>query len=673
MRKIYLLLACVFASFVLKAQTGNTVNFNFLPDPLTNNVVFTNTSVLQGDGVKKAFWYFGDGSMAITGPLAGITHHYNTAGAYQVCLKVWKYSNTSNDSLLLGSECKSVTLQQHCTAGFQWADSVTTNPLLHHVGFFGFGNSNSNKPIREVCWNFGDGTDTCIVATLGAVPPLNIRHKYTQNGTYNVCIRIKYDGGCVAEKCNTVVLSGPTLADSCAANFTIAPVSSVTSLARKFIAQPWHNKNKKPVRICWEFGDGKDTCIQYPTSYTGDYFVEHRYLQPGQYNVCVIIKYDGGCEKRKCNLVNVPPVTLMPDSCKADFTIHPITATPLGRKFTAMPWHNRNKKPVRICWTFGDGKDTCIQYPTNYTGDYWVEHKYTQPGQYEVCVNIKYDGGCEKRTCRMVEIAIPQDVCSFDLTEIPVTAASLERKFYVGLMPNRRAEKICWSFGDGTDTCVILSNPVNPQQLIITHHYAAPGNYTVCAKVYYAGGCVVQKCKQVVINIPHSNICGGYVTDSAISANTIRFKGTGIQNPNDFVTSYSWSFGDGTTGTGQLVNHTYPGPGRYNVCLVIRTNSGCETKICKGVAIAGNAQPQLVLTPNPVTTVLNATFLSLLQQTITVKIYNASGIMVRSYVRNANVGTNTWVFTDVGTLPTGVYSVIVQSPNQFATAIFFKQ
>src|SRR5215207_6571898 len=199
MRKIYFLLACFLTSFVLRAQTVNNVNFTFLADPLTNNVVFTNTSVLQGDGVKKAFWSFGDGSLAITGPLAGITHHYNSAGTYQVCLKIWRYSNTSNDSVLLGSECKSVTLQQHCTAGFQWADSISTNSLAHHVGFFGFGSSNSNKIIKEICWNFGDGTDTCIIATVGTVPLLNIRHNYTQNGSYNVCIRIKYDGGCVAE------------------------------------------------------------------------------------------------------------------------------------------------------------------------------------------------------------------------------------------------------------------------------------------------------------------------------------------------------------------------------------------------------------------------------------------------------------------------------------------
>jgi PKD repeat protein len=872
MRKFYFLLACCFTSFILKAQTTNIVDFNFSADPLTNNVVFTNTSVLPGDGIKKAFWYFGDGSLAITPPLAGVNHHYSSSGSYQACLKIFKYNNNNGtDSVLLGSVCKSVTIQQHCTAGFQWVDSVGPNTLPHSVSFFGFGNHNANKRILEVCWNFGDGTDTCIQATAGTAPPLNIRHKYNHNGTYNVCVRIKYDGGCVAEKCNTITLGSSNIPDSCRANFTVAPVNSVASLARKFIAQPWHNKNKKPVRICWDFGDGKDTCIQYTTSYTGDYFVEHSYLQPGQYNVCVKIKYDGGCEASKCNSIAVPPVSVpdsckadfgvspntiafslarkfiarpwhnnnkkpvricwtfgdgkdtciqyttayngdyfvehrylqpgrynvcvkikydggceaskcdsigipplpvpdscranftiqqpitavptlarkfiaqpwhnnnkrpvricwtfgdgkdtciqyttsytgvyfvehrylqpgrynvcvkikydggceaskcdsigippitIPDSCSANFTMQPVTATPLARKFIAQPWHNNNKKPVRICWSFGDGRDTCIQYPANYTGDYFVEHRYAQPGQYEVCVLIKYEGGCEKRKCNIVSVPPVPDTCSFDLSEVAVSTSSLERKFYVGLMQNRRAEKICWSFGDGTDTCVILSNPINPQQLIISHRYAAPGTYTVCAKVSYVGGCVVQKCKTITIASTHPNVCGGYMIDSVVSANTIRFKGTGIHTPNDFVTSYRWTFGDGTAGTGQVVNHTYAAAGRYNVCLFMTTNSGCETKICKTVGVAGNNQPQLLLTPNPVVNVLNATFISLFQQTLSVRIYNANGLMVRSYVRNANVGVNAWTFTDVATLPIGVYSVIVQSSNQFATAIFFKQ
>lgn len=577
MRKFYTMLAFVFIAILAKAQSVPNVNFTFAPDPLTNNVVFTNTSSTLGDGVKKAYWYFGDGTSQMTGALDGATHHYSVAGTYQVCLKIYRYPTNSNDSVLIGPECKSVTLQQTCRAEFQYHDSISTNPLIHHVTFNGTGSNNANKIPLQICWNFGDGTDTCISATAGTsiTPFLNIKHNYTQNGTYNVCLKIRYDGGCVAEKCLAVVLAGPTIADSCSANFTI----------------------------------------------------------------------------------------------------NPILATPLGRKFIAMPWHSNNKKPVRICWTFGDGKDTCIQYSTTYTGDYWVEHKYANYGQYEVCVTIKYDGGCEKRKCNQVQITQPvtTDTCYFELNEAPVSAAGLERRFYVGLMANRRAEKICWNFGDGTDTCVILSNPVNPQQLMITHHYPGPGNYQVCAKVYYVGGCVATRCRVVSISVPQNNLCGGYMSDSTISVNTIRFKGTGIQNANDYVTSYAWTFGDGTTGSGQVINHTYGSPGRYSVCLFMRTNLGCETKICKQVNVQGNSQPQLILAPSPVVNALTAIFYSLFQQTVTVKIYNANGVMVKSYVKNANVGSNTWTFTDVATLPTGVYSVIVQSPNQFATAIFFKQ
>jgi len=474
MRKIYTLLAPLFTGLFLHAQTS-TPNVNFTFAVNGNTVTFTNTSTNLGEGVKRAFWTFGDGGHATTGAYDGVAHQYSLAGTYQACLKIYKYTTNSNDSTLIGSECKSITLEQHCEAGFQWVDTLTNSIGAHYVKFYGAAGNNAGKRITEVCWNFGDGTDTCISATTGAAPPLSIMHRYSQGGTYNACIKVKFDGGCVAEKCNTVVLQQAST------------------------------------------------------------------------------------------------------------------------------------------------------------------------------------------------------VCSFDLSEAATNAASLERKFYVGLMTNRVAEKICWNFGDGTDTCVVLANPLNPQQLMIVHHYPAPGNYNVCAKVTYAGGCTAERCKPVSIAVAHSNVCGGYMTDSTINANTIRFRGSGIQNSGDYVLSYNWTFGDGTTGNGQTVNHTFASPGRYNVCLYLKTNTGCETRICNPVGVSGNAQPQLVLTPNPVVNELHATFVSLFQQTVTVKIYNANGLMVRSYVRAANVGTNNWNFSDAGTLPTGVYSVIVQSSNQFATAIFFKQ
>jgi flagellar hook assembly protein FlgD len=88
--------------------------------------------------------------------------------------------------------------------------------------------------------------------------------------------------------------------------------------------------------------------------------------------------------------------------------------------------------------------------------------------------------------------------------------------------------------------------------------------------------------------------------------------------------------------------------------------------------IRGETKPTLVLTPNPVNTTLRAIFLSALQEQVTINIYNANGLLVKSYTKAALQGTNTWEF-DVSTLPIGIYSVIVKSPHQLATAIFFKQ
>jgi hypothetical protein len=39
--------------------------------------------------------------------------------------------------------------------------------------------------------------------------------------------------------------------------FQLTP--SITSLVRGFFASPWSSENKRPVRVCWYFGDGTDT------------------------------------------------------------------------------------------------------------------------------------------------------------------------------------------------------------------------------------------------------------------------------------------------------------------------------------------------------------------------------------------------------------------------------
>ncbi|MEP6647910.1 MAG: PKD domain-containing protein, partial [Saprospiraceae bacterium] len=44
--------------------------------------------------------------------------------------------------------------------------------------------------------------------------------------------------------------------------------------------------------------------------------------------------------------------------------------------------------------------------------------------------------------------------------------------------------------------------------------------------------------------------------------------------------NFNWDFGDGTSGYGPIVNHTFPAFGIYTVCLSVVDNCGCATQAC---------------------------------------------------------------------------------------------
>ncbi len=712
---------------------------------------------------KRICWYFGDGKDTCieypanyTGTYA-VRHKYREAHAYNVCIKILYYGGCES------GKCKTIHITQpdRCGANFERIPVTNTdNPFL--VGLKAIPSHNNNKLPKVICWRFGDGKDTCIEYAQNFSGPYTVRHRYDRPGTYNVCVKITYYGGCESYKCKTISVTRP---DECRADFEKLPITTTNEpLTVTYKALAWHNNNKKPKQICWRFGDGKDTCIQYPENYTGSYLVHHTYREPGQYEVCIKIIYYGGCESYRCKHINVG------EFCRADFEklLVNATANPLVTYFKALPLHTLNKKPKKICWTYGDGRDTCIEYSETYTGLYGVRHEYAQPGQYEVCVKILYYGGCEARKCKVIQIgepvrckadferilistvnnplhaafkAIPWHVenkkpkeicwkfgdgkdsciqygedytgpyvvhhrydhpgnyevcvkityygsceatkcelvkietpaqCRVKLFELTPSITSLTRGFYASAWSseNKRPVRICWYFGDGSDTCIQLTSGMLWQQLFIRHTYPAPGVYNACVKMLFEGGCIASDCDEVVIR-PATNVCGGYMTDSLMSPRTFRFRGFGIHNPDDPVIGSRWTFGDGTAATGREVTHQYNAPGTYEVCLTIKTQRGCETKICKPLHVAGNSQSALQITPNPVVNNMHVLFYSTHNEQVMIKAVNSNGVVVRSWTRNATQGANNWDF-DVSTLSTGAYTLYAQSQNQLASQLFIK-
>lgn len=68
-----------------------------------------------------------------------------------------------------------------------------------------------------------------------------------------------------------------------------------------------------------------------------------------------------------------------------------------------------------------------------------------------------------------------------------------------------------------------------------------------------------------------------------------------VGNPTEFystatvtgqhLASYQWNFGDGETGTGETVSHTYAEPGSYSVSHTVSTSNGCQGSVSQTVLV----------------------------------------------------------------------------------------
>lgn len=64
------------------------------------------------------------------------------------------------------------------------------------------------------------------------------------------------------------------------------------------------------------------------------------------------------------------------------------------------------------------------------------------------------------------------------------------------------------------------------------------------------------------------------------------FDGTGSSDSDGSIASYAWDFGDGGTGTGASVLHSYAAAGTYDVTLTVTDNGGASSAVTHSVTVA---------------------------------------------------------------------------------------
>lgn len=93
----------------------------------------------------------------------------------------------------------------------------------------------------------------------------------------------------------------------------------------------------------------------------------------------------------------------------------------------------------------------------------------------------------------------------------------------------------------------------------------------------------------ITVNVKNINSLPEAVFTATCGGLTCAFDANGSRDPDGSVTSYDWTFGDGSTGSGAAIDHTYSGAGNYTVTLTVTDNAGASTPTSQTVNVAAPA------------------------------------------------------------------------------------
>jgi PKD repeat protein len=163
---------------------------------------------------------------------------------------------------------------------------------------------------------------------------------------------------------------------------------------------------------------------------------------------------------------------------------------------------------------------------------------------------------------------------------------------------------VSWSFGDGTTSF----DPSGSGPATVSHIYGAPGSYTVVLTLVDPEGNISQAGRQVTVSggtPPPPSGTGGTPTGTtgsqsgdqpptAAFALRTTYRGTGqplkfdasaSHDPDGSITSYAWSFGDGSVASGANPTHAFRTTGTYTVTLGVRDSAGLSASTSWRVTI----------------------------------------------------------------------------------------
>jgi PKD repeat protein len=456
----------------------------------------------------------------------------------------------SNGNVNCEAEPASASLSAAFTAPATGAPStsVSFNPSA----------SSSTQGYTSTTWNWGDGTTSFSTAA-----PTTTSHSFSVPGNYTVTLTLVDSYGNLSTVSHSIAISsGPV------ASFTFSPPHPQVSTSVSADGSGSTDNGGTITSYTWDFGDGSATSTGVTQS--------HTYTSPGTYTIKLTVS-DG---TNSANTTHSVKVDAVPVAAFSVTTAHPIGGSPVA--FNGSASNEPGGSIVSYSWNFGDGS-TAGSGAT-------PSHTYSASGMYTVGLTVTDQDGHTATVSHTVAVASTAPVASFTFSPPhPLASTSVSFDGSGSTDTGGTLSSYTWDFGDGT----------NGSGVTTKHTYSAPGNYSVQLTISDGTNSANVTHTVSVHGAPAPAFSVAPAHPTAGSATS--FNGSASSESGGTIASYSWTFGDGASGTGVSPNHVYSKSGSYSVSLTVTDSFGGTAATSKTVVVTGVPTAKLtVKTAHPV-------------------------------------------------------------------------
>ncbi len=497
-------------------------------------ISFNGSGSTDADGNALTYrWDFGDGS---SDSGSSVTHVYQKRGEYVATLFVDDGYNSACSS---STDTLKVKLNKAPVAVV--GDNVTVC-LGTEVTFDGSGSIGEEGEALQYEWDLGDGTiENGVIVT----------HTYQSGGSYKAILTVNdmQNSNCsISTDSMYVTVNTSPSADFSGVN------TACTGDELLFDASGTSDVDGDNLTYAWDFGDGTDL--------QGGSNVAHVYGKGGNYAVRLTIDDNKGTE---CSqdisvlnvVINTPPAAV--------FNAVKVACTGDVVSFDATGSNDADGDKLAYTWDFGDGSE--LQVGSN------VTHVYNNGGDYFVRLTVDDNKGTKCSTNTATTYVTVNTSPSAVLKATRLACTGDEVSFDASGSNDADGDKMTytWNFGDGTTV-------QGGSQA--SHVYNKGGDYSVRLVADDNKG---TKCSQdatgvsVRINTPPVADAGPNLV--CCLEQISEFDGSNSYDADGDNLTYTWDFGDGSTGEGARVSHVYSTIGRFVITLTVNDNSGtsCDT------------------------------------------------------------------------------------------------